>query len=285
MLCQIEATKYCATFGEFFLSNNYVVIFIRYFLDAKETGGATGYFAMEIDNGQGKYSYDIDLTNFATSVPSCDVLQPNGWNYHIHTYWLDSSVASSSTTCGSDGGHFDPNFACSGSTEETVACTQLNRAASSGYTYVCSPSVYNSGNYAACERGDLSGKMGPMIAYGSKGKKFQSNGVLYDNIPPYEISYLQSSLNTKPWSTVILHCGQTTTRVVCAKFSTIDTISCRSAFNDFTVSSINVAVTNNDDSQEKSVSYSGAIVLSIFFCVGAGLIIGAVGGKYYFSRK
>ena len=72
--------------------------------------GATGYFQLSLDQTtQGSYSWNIDLTNFATT---CDLTA--GLNFHVHTYWnyaYGSSVSCSSTgACNSDIQYLLPSF-------------------------------------------------------------------------------------------------------------------------------------------------------------------------------
>ncbi len=106
---------------------------------------------MQISNGQALYSYDLNLNNF--SLASTCPLSSGGLKYHIHSYWTNTSVTSSagSVFCGSTytGGHYDPNFGCSSSSQESsTSCSSLNRTSAKGYTYTCNTTIYYDGDYS-----------------------------------------------------------------------------------------------------------------------------------------
>ncbi len=128
-----SSTKFCATFSN------------------SQASGATGYFAMEIIDGYARYSYNLNLTSF-TLASTCS-LSSGGLKYHIHSYWTNTSVSSAAgpTSCGSSylGGHYDPNYACSASSQQiTSGCVNLGRTSSQGYTYSCNTTSYNEGYYS-----------------------------------------------------------------------------------------------------------------------------------------
>jgi hypothetical protein len=127
-----------------------------------QTSGASGYFAMQISNGQAKYAYDIDLSSFGLATGTCPAtLAAGGLNYHIHTYWNNATAlsASGSKYCGASvtGGHYDPYLACNSVSQNIgTSCLQLNRTSTRGYTYTCNSTLYGAGDYSECEVGDLS---------------------------------------------------------------------------------------------------------------------------------
>lgn len=112
--------------------------------------GVSGYFAMLAGNGYASYSFELNLTNSGI-LAQCPVATV-GLEYHIHTYWKNSSVSSSagSTYCGSSytGGHYDPTFACSASSQNLASCKSLNRTSSVGYTYTCNSTIYEKGDFS-----------------------------------------------------------------------------------------------------------------------------------------
>lgn len=119
---------------------------------AEEAGDASGYFAMKISNGEAKYSFDVDLTSFALTS-ACPTLLTSGLKYHIHSYWKNTTVSSSagSKYCGSSftGGHYDPNYACSASSQgASSGCVNLNRTSSRGYSYTCNTTINSAGEYS-----------------------------------------------------------------------------------------------------------------------------------------
>lgn len=130
-----STSQYCATF------------------QSSQSSGASGYFAMEISNGVAKYSYSVDLRNFSLSS-SCSGISTTGLKVHLHQMWSNTSTTSSggATYCGSGltGGHYDPTYACSGSSQYSKSvCSQLSRTSTKGYNYGCNSTVYGSGNYAS----------------------------------------------------------------------------------------------------------------------------------------
>ena len=74
----VTTAKYCATFNP------------------QTAAGASGYFAMEIVNGQAYYAYEIDLSKFGYLTGTCSqTLSAGGLKYHIHSYWKNASTTSS----------------------------------------------------------------------------------------------------------------------------------------------------------------------------------------------
>ena len=134
----VTTAKYCATFNP------------------QTAAGASGYFAMEIVNGQAYYAYEIDLSKFGYLTGTCSqTLSAGGLKYHIHSYWNNASTTSSAggTYCGKSltGGHYDPGFACSSASQNGISpntyCAALGRV-SPKYNYSCTPSDYVSTEYS-----------------------------------------------------------------------------------------------------------------------------------------
>ena len=111
--------------------------------------------------------------------------------------------------------HYDPYLACG---YKSLNCTALGRIG--GYT--CTPSIFNSGQYAKCQVGDLSGKFGDVMATAA-GPKFQQLTPLYDNLPPVAANHLSGgNSKTSMFSSVVFHCpvGKKV-RLVCAKLQLV----------------------------------------------------------------
>ena len=184
-----------------------------------ENDSVLGYFTMKVNHGVASYSFSLDLSSFSDST-TCDLT--NGLYYHLHTSWNTDDGRNSglgSTDCGSTvtGGHYDPNLACSASSEEASGlCTTLSRTSTLGYTYNCSTSVYNAGIYGQCEVGDLSGKFG--IVYPTSNYRFvQPFAAHTDYQPPYIYNYLKNDNVAKMFSSIVFHCVDSSkTRLVCA---------------------------------------------------------------------
>lgn len=129
-----------------------------------DDGFMIGYYKMTINDGRASHSFALDLSVFKDSS-DCDL--SNGLYYHIHTSWspVDSTRTSGvgAIDCGATvtGGHYDPNLACSASSQDASGlCIALNRTSAFGYTYNCTSAAYVAGTYSHCEVGDLSGKFG-----------------------------------------------------------------------------------------------------------------------------
>ena len=195
--------------------------------DSTQANGASGWFAMTLSNtGTALYQWSIELSNLKDQ--SCDLSK--GLYYHLHTSWKLSSVnsAQGGGACGSGntGGHYDPNFACSGVTPQ---CTMLNRT-SPKYIYNCNPSSYSNGEYSACEIGDLSGKFGLSQPSGLFANgKFAQYSPLIDVTPPYANQYMQATTSNFPisatWSSLVFHCGVDKSRFLCAKLQLVTDVT------------------------------------------------------------
>jgi hypothetical protein len=207
--CAVLATNYCATFKSI------------------EAAGATGYFALSVDQGSANYYYDLDLSKYSTK---CDLSK--GLLFRIHNNWKapKNNSASGATSCGSAsvGYHYDPNYACSAAASPKW-CGALNRTSARGYKYSCQPNL----PVSQCEIGDLSGKFGvatPTLLYTGTSAKYPTIPVfsqpqsspLVDYQPPYAADFRKMSAFTKQmWSSVVFHCAVDKTPLVCARFSLI----------------------------------------------------------------
>uniref|UniRef100_A0A7S4DBL7 Superoxide dismutase copper/zinc binding domain-containing protein n=1 Tax=Heterosigma akashiwo TaxID=2829 RepID=A0A7S4DBL7_HETAK len=185
-------------------------------VSSSDSAGASGYFYTTIGLGWAKHKFSLDLTDFNAS--SCDLTE--GLSYHIHSYWTDDSTDSSyETGCGSTytGGHYDPNLACGGASQDAGGlCGQLNRTSTS---YTCNSEQYSAGNYSICEVGDLSGKFGKVYPSDDDDDIFQFNldEEIIDPLAPYPINYNSELGFSKPWTSIVWHCSSGD-RLICAKF-------------------------------------------------------------------
>ena len=203
-------------------SNYYCAVF-----DASLANGANGWFAITLTNaGTAIYQWSIDLSNLKDQ--SCDLNK--GLYYHLHTSWKLSSInsAQGGGACGggNTGGHYDPNFACSGVTPQ---CTMLNRT-SPKYIYSCNHTSYSNGAYGSCELGDLSGKLGLAKQTGLFANgKFAQYSPLVDVTPPYASHFMQATTNSFPimstFASVVFHCGVDKSRFLCAKLQVVNDVT------------------------------------------------------------
>ncbi|EQC38781.1 hypothetical protein SDRG_03740 [Saprolegnia diclina VS20] len=126
-----------------------------------------------------------------------------GW--HLHTKWTNGNVTSAfgaGCSLAAAGNHYDPSLAC-GPNSEHQRDTCLSKAP--GGAYNCTAATY-AANATACEAGDLSGKLGTMVArHGHIRKTWRD----WHYPSPHEA--------TPQWN-LMLHavCGSSTPRFVCA---------------------------------------------------------------------
>ena len=179
---------------------------------------SVGYFWMMVDNGTAEYSYNIDLS----SVINCNLTLYPSVGYHIHTSTLSGS---SMHSCANTGSHYDPNLACSESSEfHGSLCKALNRTTVNGYQYRCR-TVPPRDKYVSptgtCEVGDLSGKFGK-TAVGMR-RIIRTHSNLIDVLPPYQYNFrTETPLISAGWSSVVFHCGNPSgTRIACGDFRVV----------------------------------------------------------------
>jgi len=220
-IAYVEATQYCAT------------------INPAEAAGADGYVALNIADGVAKYSFNLDLNNYdlpTTGDYSSCSLATSGLKYHVHSYWLNSTYDSAANAyCGASisGGHFDPNLACSGSSQYASSlCMDLSRTSTAGYTYTCNTTLYNSGQNSYCEVGDIAGKSASngVIQPNSATDLTFSLAEFVDYQPPYNYNYLKNDPNAIMWASFVFHCAVSgDPRLVCGKFSMTDLTACANA--------------------------------------------------------
>jgi len=258
---QVLGVKYCAT------------------ISPSEALGASGYFAMDISNGVGKYAYYLDISQMSTyycQYPS------QGLAYHLHSYWLFYYYAQSGAgwqACSSTitGGHYDPYYACSAASQEFLYnCKYLKQTYKDGYEYTCNE-TYAVGMFSTCEVGDLSGKFG---AAKSTNKIYQSSTTLYDYLPPIAANFKDSMRNSEMWTSVVFHCLPDQTPLVCSSFSSTYLSPCQDAFDQMAASSPYSTVASSSIFSS-SLTYSKAsltlgVSLSVITSLICGIFLGAL---------
>jgi len=241
----------------------------------------SGYVAMQITDGSASYGIYLDMTNFATT---CDLSQ--GLNYHVHSYWFNTSTTSASNGfCGdtNTGGHYDPNFACSGASQNySTACTDIGRIPSNNYVYSCTPALYQAGKYSMCEVGDISGKNGVLMPTTGSTTIFELTEFV-DYLPPYAVNFDTLDTNSLQWSSVVFHCPVGGARLICAKLFDNDLSACSDAFSSFSVNSNDD--NSNDDNGYTKHDLDVAVVVSVLVCSIVGFFIGILAARFCCPAK
>lgn len=247
--------------------------------DAAETGGATGYVAVSLfpTNGMASYSYALNLNGMQTA----NCVMALGLKYHIHSYWYNATATSSAgpLTCGASvtGGHFDPNLACSSSSQQSAtSCKMLGR---NNTNYACTSQNFQQGQFSFCEVGDLSGKFGLALPASGTNLAYSSNGNFADPLPPYGVNYEATTMNkdgqlvSNMWSSVVFHCmtsSTTDSRLLCAKLQT-DTSKCTQQGAVFPSAAPGTSFTSSSPSSATtglaSTTVAGAVVGIIAFFI------------------
>jgi hypothetical protein len=148
---------------------------------------------------------------------NCTADKITDFTWHIHTMWKPPQDSTSSSMsfakCGKavTGNHYDPYKICGPASEyvDTPACAPKVK------DYKCTPDEYKK-NFAACESGDLSGKIG----------NFQPDAEALVNVHTSDPRFPFSSEATKEWS-IVIHavCGKASPRVACAVGHMLDSKS------------------------------------------------------------
>lgn len=236
---------------------------------SEEASGASGYVALKILNGIATYSFNLDLNSFKNSTP-CNL--EDGLKFHVHSYWnSNTNFSAANAMCGASytGGHYDPNFACSTSSQSySTQCTELGRIPPS-YTYSCNATTYEKGKYSMCEVGDISGKHGTAMPASAENLLF-SVANFNDYLPPYVYNYLRQDSTSLMWTSFVFHCAQNSNRLVCAKFSTTNFVPCSSAFE--SMSSSTSSSSSNGKYSAGDIAIS--VIIPSFVFLGLGLLFG-----------
>lgn len=283
------ATNLCATFS------------------AASAGGATGYFAMQISEstGQAFYNFALDLTKFPLSTQCPTAGTSSSLKYHIHSFWLNSgSSAYTSAKCGGSGtgGHYDPYFACSGSScfakaPTATMCKHIYRASDFGYKYNCNATRFGSssgstgGDVNLCEVGDLSGKFG---LAGVKNNLVSSNGVYTDPLPPAMADFQRGGVGTTagqtnfttPFASIVFHCNDapTNTPILCASLST-DISPCQSAGATFGAAPVSTSSSGSSSGKTYSqTAFDGAVAGAAIVCLLGGLLLGILSQRWAINK-
>lgn len=149
---------------------------------------------------------NLTLTDLVAAEATC-TKAPTEYEWHIHVQWPTTSnaTAASYAQCSKSvvGNHYDPLKAC-GPASEYVGTTNCTTEKTNAYA--CTPTTY-AANVSACEKGDLSGKLGKLTI----GLDNKASGTWTD------ANYPLLTENTAQWN-MVLHavCGTAAPRVACA---------------------------------------------------------------------
>ena len=180
--------------------------------------GASGVFSFAHGPGTATYSFTLDLTQFPTT---CDLSK--GISFHIHSFWnngTSTSAAHQYCSASITGGHYDPNLACGKASQAaSTLCPLIGRTPS---MYSCNPILYNTGEFAQCEVGDLSGKFGVAFGTGPGGMTFSFNypqlaSAPIDYTPPYVYNFNKADSISNQWASIVFHCAADGSRQICSK--------------------------------------------------------------------
>ncbi|ETV85136.1 hypothetical protein H257_02982 [Aphanomyces astaci] len=179
----------------------------------KTAGGVKGFIRVRYLYRHSKYVGAVIVANLDVKHAQGDALHKSDakcvgpikqFKWHIHTKWENPTSSGSLSACSlaKTSNHYDPDYACGPASEHVTEakCKALTPH------YKCTPHTYKA-NPKACEKGDLSGKLGDFHV-----KKGKIRGKWYDPHFP------KPSEVTPSWN-IILHavCGADTPRFVCAK--------------------------------------------------------------------
>ncbi|CAK4505528.1 unnamed protein product [Aphanomyces euteiches] len=162
----------------------------------RQSGGAK--IVADLDVSQ------VDKSALDTVDANCASAVVSAYKWHIHTKWTHGDALTSGVfgqcSLAAAGNHYDPDFACGPNSEYVThdKCKPITPL------YNCTPASYAT-NQLACERGDLSGKVGDMKVI--DGKIYHS---WFDEHYP--------AVKATPEWNMLLHaiCNKATPRVACA---------------------------------------------------------------------
>ena len=178
----------------------------------------SGQFVQNISSGCATYNFYANLTN----VTTCDFGRYPQVSFHIHTKSIFNRHKANKRSCYHTGGQYDPNLACSESSEShQTLCPALNRTLAQGYQYTCVGSQYE---YAytdpdgRCAVGDISGKLRLLTVPDTRYIQFIRP--FTDVIPVYVRNFNASTPGmTKGWRSFVVHCGDPEhTPIACGDF-------------------------------------------------------------------
>ncbi|KDO35103.1 hypothetical protein SPRG_01170 [Saprolegnia parasitica CBS 223.65] len=178
-----------------------------YTFDPATSGGVKGSITVtQLAQGASiAANLDVSKANWAalTKVDgNCTGAIPT-FKWHIHTKWTNKATSGFLGDCGlaPTGNHYDPDYACGPNSEFATdpKCTPLIPK------YKCTPETY-AADKRACERGDLSGKVGAFKVVDGKIKQ------------TFVDAHYPKASEEKPEWNLMLHavCGANTPRFICA---------------------------------------------------------------------
>jgi len=137
-------------------------------------------------------------------------------SWHLHTDWKNRNIHSGSNDqCAKSltGNHYDPTVACGPASEwvnSNGICYGPQGQIADSVNYSCTPT---SNWRTSCERGDISGKLGPFVV------DEKSNGyheIYFKGRNTFFATEREAYYNGHHWS-FVLHYGPSNTRILCAK--------------------------------------------------------------------
>lgn len=181
-----------------------------------DVDGVTGYIkAYYVGEQTVDFDVSIDLRNFQ---PDNNDFISDGSQlaWHLHADWRNNHMYSGANTqCASSltGGHYDP----------TVACAPVSEwINSNGYCYGPQGQIVNSASYSctptsywpdSCERGDISGRLGPLTV------ETQSNGhneIHFQGRDTFFATETEACEEGHYWN-FLIHSPTTFDRILCAR--------------------------------------------------------------------
>jgi len=178
----------------------------------------SGQFIQNISSGCATYNFYANLTN----VTTCDFDRYPQVSFHIHTKSIFNWRKAGKRSCYHTGGQYDPNLACSESSEShQTLCPAINRTFAQGYHYTCVGSQYEYA-YAnpdgKCAVGDISGKLRLLTVPATRYIQFIRP--FTDVLPVYVRNFNASTPGiTHGWRSFVLQCGDPGhTPIACGDF-------------------------------------------------------------------
>jgi len=240
-------------------------------ISASEASGASGYYALQIQNGAAEHVFSLDLSKYTGST-YCPLSTQYGLAYRLHSYWVSTQQSAAAQLCTHTftGGTYDPFYACSPSSSNiNTACTLMKMSYAKGYIYYCNATTFSTGQYTNCELGDISGKFGQV--YSTQGDGVFTGGPFADYFPPQVSDYRSGD---ELWASIVFHCGYGNQPIACASLSSKNLSPCFSGFAAMSFSALNANQSPTTDYSKAAFTLS--VALSILSSMSLGFVIGGV---------
>lgn len=176
------------------------------------TDGVTGYIkAQYVNEDVVDFDVNIDLGDFQPDAGELSSGMELTW--HLHTEWNNKNIHSGANNqCAFSlaGNHYDPAVACSPNSEWVNSdgiCYGPDGEVANSTDYMCAPTSAQT----MCERGDISGKLGPFIVSSNSDGDMK---IQFKGRDDYFAPETKARSEAKNWSFVV-HLG--TARILCAQ--------------------------------------------------------------------